>query len=127
MAIPPTAANRKRLPVGAHESLLPTAVATATWYVVSAVASLSSPSPSINVINRTGSRARRPTDSAATGSGGAAAAPSATAAASGNSGRIADTAPPTANAVAITSSTDSEITGRMEARIAIRLEFSAAE
>src|SRR3954451_12992978 len=99
MAVPPTAASRNRVPVGAQANLLPTAVATATWYVVSAVASLSRPSPSISVIRRIGNRARRPIDSAATGSGGEAAAPSATAAARGNPGTIADTAPPTAAAV----------------------------
>ena len=50
--------------------------------MVSAVASLSRPSPWIRVIRLPGRPARRPTASAATGSGGATAAPSATPAAS---------------------------------------------
>ena len=102
------------------------AAATATWYIVSAVASLSSPSPSIRVSSRGGSPARRATASAAIGSGGATAAPSASATAIGTTGTTASSTPPTANAVASTSPTDSEAIGRRLALMSMRLASMAA-
>ncbi len=76
--------------------------------------------------SRGGSPARRATPSAATGSGGATAAPSASAAANGSPGTVAASSPPTANAVASTSPTDSEATGRRLARMSMRLASIAA-
>jgi hypothetical protein len=102
------------------------AAATATVRMVSAVASLSSPSPWMRVISRGGRPTRRPTASAATGSGGATAAPSAMPAASVAPGRTASKPTPMSTAVTSTSSTDRLTTVRRLRRMASSEESSAA-
>src|ERR1700749_865277 len=80
-ARPPTAASRKCSTASPREKPPLVAAVTATVSVVSAVASLSRPSPSMIVISRAGRPTWPPTASAATRSVGATAAPSATPAA----------------------------------------------
>jgi hypothetical protein len=94
--------------------------------MVSAVASLSSPSPWIRVSSRGGRPTLRPTASAATGSGGATAAPSAIPAASVAPVTNSSKPTPISSAVTSTSSTDRLTTVRRLRRIADSEESSAA-
>ena len=104
----------------------PRAADTATARMVSAVASLSRPSPWIRVISRFGRPALRPTASAATGSGGATAAPSAIPAATVAPATNIPKPTPITRAVASTSSTERLTTVRRLRRIAVSEESSAA-
>ena len=126
MASPPAAASTNLPAANAREKPPPTVAAIATCSVVSAVASLSSPSPPISAIRRGGRPARLPIDSAATGSGGATAAPSTAPAASDISGVTSEVSAATANVVIRTSATERLAIGRQLARIASRLDRRAA-
>ncbi len=123
---PPAATNRNSPTAPGNENPLPTAAATATCSRVRAVASFSRPSPSTRVINRGGRPARRPTDSAATGSGGETAAPIAMPTLSGTATTAALSPAPTASAVASTRPTDRLSTVRVFRRSARKLDCSAA-
>ena len=125
-ATPPAAATRNWPNADGTEKPSPVAAAMATARMVSAVASLSRPSPCTMVVSRGGSPALRPTASAATGSGGATAAPSAMPAA-----RVAPVTnhwkpTPITSAVSSTRTTERLTTIRRLRRIAISDESSAA-
>ena len=123
---PPAAASRKCSTAPPNEKPPLVAAVTATVSVVSAVASLSSPSPSMIVISLGGSPARPPTASAATGSVGEIAAPSATPAATPTPGTNRSMPIPVTTAVASTSPMDRLITVRRFSLMASSEEFSAA-
>ena len=108
------------------ENPSPLAADTATVSVVSAVASLSSPSPWTSVMSFGGSPTLRPTASAATGSGGATLAPSAMPAARVTPGTNRWKPAPMASAVTSTSTTDRLTTVRRLRRMASSDESSAA-
>ena len=123
---PPAAASRKCRTAPPNEKPPLVAAVTATVSVVSAVASLSRPSPSMIVISLGGSPARPPTASAATGSVGDRAAPSAMPAARPTPGTNRSIPIPVTTAVASTSPMDRLITVRMFSLIASSEEFRAA-
>jgi hypothetical protein len=125
-ATPPAAATTNSPIAVGVEKPSPWAAVTATVSSVSAVASLSSPSPWMRVISFGGSPTLRPTDSAATGSGGATAAPSAMPAASVAPVTNSSKPTPISTAVTSTSSTDRLTTVRRFRRIAVSEESSAA-
>jgi hypothetical protein len=120
------AANRNSPTAAGVEKPSPCAAAMATPRMVSAVASLSRPSPWMRVISRGGSPALRPTASAATGSGGATAAPSAIPAASVAPVTKSWKPTPISSAVASTSRTERLTTVRRFRRIAVSDESRAA-
>ena len=109
-----------------NENPCPRAAAMATVSVVSAVASFSRPSPWMSVISFGGKPTRRPTDSAATGSGGATHAPSAMPADNVTPATKASSANPISTAVTSTSTTDRLTTVRRVRRMASSEESSAA-
>ena len=108
------------------ENPSPTAAVTATDRMVSAVASLSRPSPWTSVTSRGGRPTRRPTARAATGSGGATAAPSAMPAASVAPPTNSAKPTPMSRAVAVTRRTERLTTVRRLLRIAVSELSSAA-
>ena len=125
-AIPPAAASTN-CPIAAwNENSPPTAAATATLSMVSAVASFSSPSPWMIVTIFGGRLTRRPTARAATGSGGATAAPTAMPAASVAPATNRWNPTPTSSPVRSTSTTERLTTIRRLRRMSSRDESSAA-
>ena len=112
-AIPPPAATRKSRASACHATVATIAVRRAT----SAVASLSSDSPSRIVTMRRGRPMRRPIVVAATASGGATTAPIAKAAGQPRSGRSALTRTATPAVVKATSPTDNS---RIDRRLALK-------
>ena len=116
MSRPPPAARTKSIPTAARVTPPPMA-AIAVRSATSAVASLSSDSPSRIVTMRRGRPIRRATAVAATASGGATTAPIAKAAGHPTLGSRVCTTTPTTNVVATTSSTESR---RMVPRLALK-------
>ena len=113
---PPPAASRKSRPTSTGSKPLPSATASAVPSATSAVASLSSDSPSRIVTIRRGSPIRRPIAVAATASGGATTAPIARAIAQETPGSSRCATSPTPNVVNATSPTDSSRIGRLLTR-----------
>src|SRR4029453_16059616 len=120
---PPPAATRKSRPTAATDTVAASAVRKPT----SAVASLSSDSPSSTVTIPRGSPIRRPIAVAATASGGATTAPMANAAHHGSVGSSRCTSAPTPSVVNTTSPTDSSRIGRRLALKSTSEGFSDAE
>ena len=120
---PPPAATRKSSPTAATDTVAAMAVRRAT----SAVASLSSDSPSSTVTILRGSPIRRPIAVAATASGGATTAPMANAAHHGRVGSSRCTSAPMPSVVNTTRPTESSRIGRRLALKSTSEVFRAAE
>lgn len=107
--------------------MLPAVAAMAVRSMTSAVASLTSPSPSRIITSRGGSPSFLPMDVAATASGGLITAPSATAAAKPMSGSTHQISHPVAKAEAITSRTDRALIVSRSRRKPVMGTLTAAE